>query len=213
MGLLMTTPPSFFRISSKALRQFTTTMGSWSRSKLYSSFTNAPSAKKQRSLYQILLTRCHSIAVCKHLSGAKGTARTGRSAQQNWQLCSNTSPRHNFSLKARRCEDGARPTRDGGKAGCCARPCKSRYARGTLAWDLLSPLTVLLFLPPSLSLSAAAGHRTAPAPGRPPPPAQRALPRGGRPCGARRGAAPLPTSESPCSCSILAQPSTAALRT
>lgn len=74
MGLLMTTPPSFFKISSKALRQFTTTMGSWSRSKLYSSFTNAPSAKKQRSLYQILLTRCRSIAVCKHLSGAKGTA-------------------------------------------------------------------------------------------------------------------------------------------
>lgn len=48
MGLLMTTPPSFFKISSKALRQFTTTIGSWSRSRLYSSFTNAPSAKKQR---------------------------------------------------------------------------------------------------------------------------------------------------------------------
>lgn len=48
MGLLMTTPPSFFKISSKALRQFTTTIGSWSRSRLYNSFTNAPSAKKQR---------------------------------------------------------------------------------------------------------------------------------------------------------------------
>ena len=73
MGLLMTTPPSFFKISSRALRQFTTTIGSRSRSKLYSSFTNAPSAKKQRSLYQILSTRCNLITVYKHLSQTKDT--------------------------------------------------------------------------------------------------------------------------------------------
>lgn len=50
IGLLMTTPPSCFRISSRDLRQFTTTMGSWSRSKLYNSFTRAPSIKENKDL-------------------------------------------------------------------------------------------------------------------------------------------------------------------
>jgi len=70
MGLLMTTPPSFFKISSKALRQFTTTIGSWSRSRLYSSFTNAPSAKKQRCCTDILTLQ-------QPLAQPRGTARDG----------------------------------------------------------------------------------------------------------------------------------------
>lgn len=45
----MTTPPSCFRISSSDLKQFTTTIGSWSRSRLYNSFTRAPSIKENRN--------------------------------------------------------------------------------------------------------------------------------------------------------------------
>lgn len=45
MGLLIATPPSSFRISSRARRQFTITTGSGSLSRLYSSFTTAASGR------------------------------------------------------------------------------------------------------------------------------------------------------------------------
>lgn len=43
MGLLIATPPSVFRSSSRARRQLTITTGSGSLSRLYSSFTTAAS--------------------------------------------------------------------------------------------------------------------------------------------------------------------------
>ena len=67
MGLLMTTPPSCFRISSRDLRQFTTTIGSWSRSKLYNSFTRAPSTKEQRSQIEHF---CPFLSQCTSLTEA-----------------------------------------------------------------------------------------------------------------------------------------------
>lgn len=64
MGLLITTPPSSLRISSKARRQFTTTTGSGSLRRAYSSFTILPSKRHkcvhladiyiQRNLIQML---------------------------------------------------------------------------------------------------------------------------------------------------------------
>lgn len=89
IGLLMTTPPSCFRISSRDLRQFTTTIGSWSRSKLYNSFTRAPSMKENKHL-----------RFRRKASGSQGQSQSNGSKQTKLQFSATEIAKAHNQVKA-----------------------------------------------------------------------------------------------------------------